>query len=84
MVLTLLLCLVALVALLASDISYGVWATAGIATAVLLPACFLVGVCVLVAELFAKRLHAVVWPAILMLVSGIPLLLILLVANGES
>src|SRR5262245_56326104 len=68
------------VPMLASDYSYKLLAGAGILTAVLLPICFVVGAVVLAIELLTHRLHAIVWPALLLLISGVPLLLVLFVA----
>lgn len=43
-----------------------------------------VGLVVLVAEIVTKRIHAIVWPAVLLVVSGVPLLLVILVASTSQ
>lgn len=83
-VLTALLPLTFIAGLLGSGSSYLLWAGGGFLFAVLMPVGFVVGLVVLVAEIVTKRIHAIVWPAVLLVVSGVPLLLVILVASTSQ
>ena len=65
------------IAAAASDWSYWVWSRAGIAGAVLLMASPVTGLVMLAVEKLQERRRDVMWPGLLILVTGPPMLVIL-------